>query len=145
MDNYDKLLNNGISAAETGSYDEAFIILTQAAEHIQSPIVKSYSAYCQAKSHGKLSAAAEICQGNIATESHNSVHYLILGRIFLLAGNRRKAIKIFHMGLKVSPNPLIIKEFKQLGKRNSPVIKVLDREHSLNRLLGKAFSTVGFR
>ena len=94
MDNYDKLLNSGISAAEAGSYDEAFIILNQAAEHIQSPIVKSYSAYCQAKSHGKLSAAAEICQGNIATESHNSVHYLILGRIFLLAGKRRKAMSV---------------------------------------------------
>ena len=145
MDDYDKLLNKGISAAETGSYDEAFIILNQAAEHIQSPIVRSYSAYCQAKSHGKLSAAAETCQENIARESHNSVHYLILGRIFLLAGNRWKAIKIFHMGLTVSPNPLIVKELKQLGKRNSPVIKALDRDHPLNRLLGKAFSKVGLR
>ena len=145
MDNYDKLLNKGISAAETGSYDEAFIILNQAAEHIQSPTVKSYSAYCQAKSHGSLSAAADTCQKSIAKESHNSVHYLILGRIFLLAGKRGKAIKIFHMGLKVSPNPLIIKELKQLGKRNSPVIKALDRDHSLNHLLGKAFSTVGLR
>jgi len=145
MDDYDNLLNKGISAAEAGSYDEALIVLSQAAEQIQSPIVRSYSAYCQAKSHGKLAAAAQICQESITREPHNSTHYLILGRIFLLARKRLKAIKTFQTGIKISPNKLIVIELKRLGKRKASVITTLDRDHPLNRFLGKTLSRVGIR
>ncbi len=145
MESYDKLLNDGIKAAEVGSYAEALIVLNQAAEQIPSPIAKSYTAYCQANSDGRLSEAAIVCQESIAKERHNSVHYLILGRIFLLAGNRTKAIRTFRTGLKIDTNPLIIKELRQLGLRKEPIIEALDRGHPLNQFLGKTFAKMGLK
>ncbi len=143
MNSYDTLLDKGIRAAEAGSYNKALLLLKRAAEQIDSPTVRSYSAYCWASSRGKLTAAARICQDNAVSERHNPVHYLLLGRIFLLGGQRQKAIKIFRQGLKFSPDPLIINELKLLGIRRSPVITALDRSHPINRLLGRARSFLG--
>jgi len=92
-----------------------------------------------------MSAAAKTCRESIKREPGNSLHYLILGRIMLMAGEKTRAVKTFRQGLKASPNQKIITELKKLGLRKPTVLKTLDRTHPLNRVLGRVFSTIGFR
>lgn len=145
MKNYDEQLRNAIQAAEKGAYSEATIGLTQIAEHVPSPTVNSYMAYCQACSGGSLLDALDSCRESINRERHNPVHYLLLGRIYMLGRKRYKAITTFQTGLKFGPNRQIVNELKRLGRRQPPVVKKLDRNHPLNRFLGKTFSKAGLR
>lgn len=144
-DQIDELLKKGIEAAEKGYMHSAQVFLGQVAEQRKSPEVRSYLAYCLAKGQGRMSAAAKECREAIKREPGNSLHYLILGRILLMANDKGKAIDAFRQGLRAGPNPKIIEELKKLGLRKPAVIKSLKRDHPLNRILGKLFSAVGLR
>ncbi|MCK4623606.1 MAG: hypothetical protein KAT62_15510 [Desulfuromonadales bacterium] len=144
-DQMDELTRKGIEAAEKGDIHMAQVFLQQVAEHRNAPVLHTYLAYCLARSQGRMHSAAKVCRESIKREPNNSLHYLILGRVLLLAGEKGKAIKTFRQGLKTSPNPKIIEELKKLGLRKPAVIKNLKRKHPLNWLLGKVFSMVGLR
>ncbi|SDZ81047.1 hypothetical protein SAMN05660420_00426 [Desulfuromusa kysingii] len=144
-DQLDDLLLKGIEAAEKGYIHSAQVFLGQVSEHRNTPELQSYLAYCLAKGQGRIHSATKICRESIKHEPNNSLHYLILGRILLLSGDKSKAIKTFRQGLIASPNPLIIDEFKKLGLRKPPVFKSLKRNHPINRALGKIFGTLGLR
>jgi len=132
-------------AVERGYIKEGLALLNQAAEKIQQPTLESYRAYCLAHTERQMKEAVKTCQENIEKDPYNSVHYLMLGRIYLFAGDRKNAMKTFRRGLKLSPTPLIIKELKQMGRRKAPLIKALDRNHPLNHFLGKLLSKLNLR
>lgn len=144
-DEIDNTIKMGIIAAEKGDIHSAQVLLSQAAEHRNTPELRTYQAYCLARGDGRVSAAAKACRESIKREPGNSLHYLILGRVLLLAGEKNKAVKSFRQGLKTSPNPKIIAELKKLGLRKPTLIKSLERDHLFNRFLGRVFSTIGFR
>jgi predicted Zn-dependent protease len=141
----DLLTKKGIEAAEKGYIHSAQVFLGQVAEQRNTPELNTYLAYCQAKGQGRMHAAAKTCRESIKREPNNSLHYLILGRVLMMAGEKGKAIDAFRQGLKASPNPKIIQELKKLGLRKPAVIKNLKRNHPINRMLGRVFSTFGFR
>jgi len=141
----DELVRKGIHAAETGDILSAHYFLEQAAQHRNTPELHTYLAFCQARRHGNLPAAARACHQSIQREPGNSLHYLVLGRILVQAGEKNKAITTFLRGLKAGPNPRIISELKKLGLRQPAVIGKLPRNHPLNRVLGKALKRVGIR
>lgn len=144
-DQLDELVEKGVEAAEKGYIHSAQVFLGQAAEHRNTPEINSYLAYCQARGQGRIHSAAKMCRESIKREPGKSLHYLILGRILLMAGEKNKAIKAFRRGLKASPNPKIIEELKMLGLRKPSILTNLKRNHPLNRVLGRVFSTIGFR
>ncbi len=144
-DQLDDLLLKGIEAAEKGYIPSAQILLGQVAEHRKTPELRSYLAYCSAKGQRNLRSAAKTCHESIKREPNNSLHYLILGRILLMSGEKEKAIDTFRQGLKASPNPLILNEFKKLGLRKPAVLKNLKRNHPVNRMLGRVFCFIGCR
>lgn len=144
-DQIEELLHKGIEAAEKGYIHSAQVFLGQVAEHRKTPEVRSYLAYCLAKGQGRMHSAAKMCRESIKREPGNSLHYLILGRILLMAGEKSKAIAAFRQGLRASPNPGIIDELKKLGLRKPAVLKSLKRNHPVNRALGRAFSIFGLR
>ena len=144
-DQLDDLMQKGMEAAEKGYIHSAQVFLGQVAEHRKTPELHSYLAYCLAKGQGQLQSAAKTCRDSIKRDPNNSLHYLILGRILLLTGDKGKAIEAFRQGLITGPNPLIIDEFKKLGLRKPTIIKSLKRNHPLNRVLGKLSSMIGLR
>ncbi len=141
----DLLTKKGIEAAEKGYIHSAQVFLGQVAEHRNTPELHTYLAYCQAKGQGRMHSAAKVCRESIKREPNNSLHYLILGRILLMAGEKGKAIDAFRQGLKTSPNQKIIDELKRLGLRKPAILKNLKRNHPINRVLGRVFSTIGIR
>lgn len=111
----------------------------------RTPSHCSYFAFALAKSRGDFDAALKLAEESIAAEPQNSEHYLIKGRIFLLAGRRQDAIAALRSGAQIDRHPEILQELESLGTRGKPVIARLPRNHPLNKFLGILFARLGFR
>ncbi len=147
-DNFDDILEQVVDAAENGSFQLATTFLSQAGEYANSPLLQSYRAYCLAgitRDRRQQREAVMLCQESIKADPANSVHYLLQGRILLLMGDRKNAVRVFQTGLKIAPNPKIIAEIKRIGMRKTVIFEKLDRNHPLNVHLGKLFKCLGFR
>jgi len=140
-----ELLNKGKEAIEKGYIPSAQVFFSQVAEQKNSPEVRSYMAYCLAKSQGRTQVAAKTCIESIRREPDNPTHYLLLGRIHLLNNDKIKAVKVLRQGANINKDQRIINEISKLGLRKAPVIKSLKRNHPVNRILGKIFARLGLR
>lgn len=145
----DKELNStirqGISELEKGNTLTALIHFENAARMGDSPVVRSYLALCLAKERRQLQKGITLCTQALQEEPNNPVHYLNLGRIYLLAGQKNRAIQTWRRGLKFGRNQYIVNELKYLGMRRPPVLESFGREHPLNRYLGILFKKLGIR
>ncbi len=141
----EKLLAEGIKELGMGNTHSAFDLFSAAAELDDSPLVRSYLGYCLAKVKGDFSSAVSLCRDAILHDSGNSEHYLNLGRIYMLRGDKKEAMRIFRDGLLQGDNRSIIEELKTLGRRKPPLIQSLPREHVLNRFLGILAGKCGLR
>lgn len=145
----DKELNNlirqGLAEIEKNNTMMALIHFEDAARLDDSPLVRSHLAFCLAKEQRQLQKAATLCNGALQEEPHNPVHYLNLGRIYLLAGQKNRAIQTWRRGLKIGRNPQIALELRKLGLRKPPLLKALGREHPVNKYLGMMLQKMGMR
>ena len=125
--------------------------------------VNSYLAYCMAKERDQVQEGLQMCQVAMAAEPKNPAHYLNLGRIHLLAGDKSKAIGTFWKGISkasstqrhVGPDTgihdhsrehaLILDELRRLGIRKRLPFPSLDRSHPLNKFVGKLLAALGLR
>jgi len=140
-----KLLKKGKEAVEKGYIPAAQVFFSQVAEQHNTPEVRSYLAYCLAKSQGRTQVAAKTCIESIRREPDNPTHYLLLGRIHLLADDKERAMQVLRQGIKINNDPRILGEVTRLGARKPQVIQSLKRNHPLNRFLGKLFARLGLR
>ncbi|MFO7766829.1 MAG: tetratricopeptide repeat protein [Pelovirga sp.] len=140
-----ELLNKGKEAVEKGYIPSAQVFFSQVAEQQKTPEVRSYLAYCLAKSQGRTQVAAKTCTESIRREPDNPTHYLLLGRIHLLAGDKEKAIQVLRQGIKINNDQRILTEITRMGLRKEAVVKSLKRNHPLNRFLGKFLGHLGLR
>jgi len=139
------MIKRGIDAAERGNMVEAIHLLENAAKDAKTPMVKSYLAYCLAREHRQLKQAASMCHEAMQLEPNNPVHYLNLGRIYILADQKYRAIQTFRKGLKLGRNARIVAELKNLGLRKPSVFPALSRDNPLNKYLGILSSKLGVR
>ncbi|MBI4949396.1 MAG: tetratricopeptide repeat protein [Deltaproteobacteria bacterium] len=100
----------------------------------------SYFGMCKAVRGGEIGLGLELCTRAIKKEFFKAEFYRNLGKVYLAAGNKKGAIKVFLKGLKYDPqheemNRLLI----ELGFRNKPVIQGLDRSNPVNKFLGILF------
>lgn len=97
----------------------------------------SLMGYSLAREAGQYRKAVEMCFRAIASNPHNSEHYLHMGRIYLLANKKDFAIKAFRKGLKIRKDARIMEELRLLGIRRPPSFASLPRNHVVNRVAGK--------
>ncbi len=127
------------------------------------PIVNSYLAYCMAKERGQVREALRLCHTALSAEPQNPAHYLNLGRVYLVAQDKSKAISSFWKGLSKnaaagtdatdeSPtrghsreHALILTELRRLGIRKRVPFSFLHRGHPLNIAAGKFLAMIGVR
>ena len=94
----------------------------------------------------KIKDAISLCERALQVESQNVESYLNLGKVYLRAGLKIKAVETFRRGLKIdSENPEIIAELQLLGIRKKSVIPSLPRDNFLNKYLGIILSRLGLR
>lgn len=139
------LIKKGVAAVEKGNTLLALVHFEDAAKLEDSPLVHSYLAFCLAKERRQLQKALTLCAEALQREPNNPVHYLNLGRIYLLAGQKTRAIQTLRRGLKAGRNRQIVDELKRLGHRRQPVLGTLGREHPLNKYLGILLKKLGMR
>jgi tetratricopeptide (TPR) repeat protein len=142
---FDAVFNQVTTAMGSGSYDLALMYIEQAPEFADVPIIISYRAYCMAKGQGRIRDAIVLCRDTIRQEPYDPRHYLILGRLLLLSGQKTQAIKIFRAGLKHGRNAEIIQELKDIGLRKTPMFSSIERSHPLNRITGRLLTLCGLR
>jgi predicted Zn-dependent protease len=117
----------------------------QAREMEKDPLYLSSRALCVARVHRSFKEAVYLCRDALDREPVNPVHYLNMGKIYLEAGQKNKAIKFFRDGLKHGGNSAITAEIVKLGFRKAPLFSFLDRKNPLNKYSGILLSMIGLR
>ena len=128
-----------------GDWLSALVSFEKAVQLECRPIHCTFLALCIAKERGLYSKAIAICEEAIAIEPVNPVHFLNLGRIYLLKGEKAEAIRVFRLGLKAERNKRIIEELEKLGIRKPPVISFLSRGNPINKYLGIILGRLSIR
>jgi hypothetical protein len=72
-------------------------------------------------------------------------HYLNLGNIHLLSGNKLEALRVFREGMERGYHEEIQKKLDEIGMRKSPIFTTLPRNNPVNRLFGILLSKIGLR
>ena len=111
----------------------------------ESPEMISLMGYSLATQSGQLKEGIALCEKALSLNSNSPEHYLNLGRIYLLANRRERAINIFRTGLRVRKDSRIIHELKNLGIRKPPVLESLPRDHMINIIAGKMLTLLNLR
>lgn len=137
--------DKGVEALQHNHLFLARVCFEQAALGGKSPAISSYLALCRAKTRGEFEETIAMVEEALALEPRNAVHYLNLGRIQLLAGNRPQALDTFRRGARFDRSGEIGRELESLGVRKRPVFPFLARSHPLNRYVGLFLARVGLR
>jgi tetratricopeptide (TPR) repeat protein len=99
----------------------------------------SYFGLCLALVQKKWKPAIDLCKRAIDLEFYNPDHYVNLTKVYVAAGNRKKALETVESGLKVQPeDDGLIAVRKSLGIRARPAVPFLDRSHPVNVTLGQS-------
>lgn len=139
--NAEELFTAGMELLKNGKSAEAAEFLEQAVALERKPLYCSYLGVCLAKEKNDFKRAISLCREAIKNEPKISVHFLNLGKVHIMANQKKDAIRIFCMGMRYSEDKEIIAELKKIGRRRRPLIPFLDRSNPLNKLLGKLLFT----
>jgi len=98
----------------------------------------SYYGLCIAVLHKRYSDAFKFCRVSIRVQRLNVEHYENLGKIHLLARNRKGAVEALYNGLQYEQNHKSInKILDRIGCRREPIFTFLPRDNFINIYLGK--------
>ncbi len=100
----------------------------------------SFYGLCVAKVERRYGKAVECCQTSLKADRFDANHRANLAKVYLEADDRKKAIEALQDGLRIDPEHTAIHHvWKDIGKRQPPVLGFLDRSHPLNIWLGQTF------
>lgn len=99
----------------------------------------SYFGLCVALVQKKYKSAIDLCKRALELEFYNGDHYINLMKVYIAAGNRKKALETVEAGLKLHPEEeALLHARRSLGVRARPAVPFLDRSHPINVTLGQA-------
>jgi len=105
----------------------------------------SYLGYCIARQRGQHRKGLELCHASLALEPDNPMHFLNLGRVHLIKGDKAEALRIWREGIAKGGCPELLQQLERLGTRSRPIIPALHRHNPLNRYLGILLNRLGLR
>jgi tetratricopeptide (TPR) repeat protein len=141
----EKEFERGLKALRDGDTPAALTCFEKATNQARSPHYLSYLGFCVAKERGQVQKGIALCSEALESEPENGLHFLNLGRIYLVAGNKEEAIRVFRKGLGFGQNKEITSILDAIGTRSPLLFPSLSRKNPLNRYLGKVLSWIGFR
>jgi len=142
-----KRIDRAVLMSDAGQYLEALTEFLDIYGTADSPPLNSAKAatglsafgLCLAMVQKKYRAASDLCKRAIDLEFYNGDHYANYARVYLLIGNRKKALETVESGLKIAPeNDNLLKVRRELGVRARPAVPFLDRSHPINVSIGQA-------
>ena len=123
-------------AFEEKDFTSALALMEKALELHDNPNWYSYLGVCIAMERKDFQTAELRCLASIDHEKGNPVHYLNLGKVYLAAGNKSKALETLRKGMDQGGNEKILALLFQLGTRAAPFFSSLKRNHPLNKFFG---------
>jgi tetratricopeptide (TPR) repeat protein len=141
----EELFQKGVEAVDKGNWLAALSIFEKAVQLECLPVYQSYLAACIAKERGQYNMATAMCKEAIENEPENPVHYLNLGRIYLIQGRKQESLAVFREGLEYGRDEKIIDELVRMGTRRNPLIGFLPRDNPINKYLGILLKVLKFR
>ena len=144
-DSLEALISKGDHALNTGDTLVALVQFEMAHAIDPRPTVKAKLAYCMARERKQYQQAMALCREALESEPDNPEHYYQLSQVYLVAGQKNKAIKSLRKGLKFRRHQPSIDELNRLGYRRPPIFNSLPRDHVLNRAAGILLSKLGSR
>lgn len=141
----EEIYEKGLLALSNGHDYLALVCFENAAGLEEAPLYNSHLAFCLAKARGQYLRAIALCEEALEKEPCNAVHYVNLGRIYVLAGKRDKALETLRQGMQYQVNGEILRELERLGRRCKPVFPFLKRANPLNKYCGLLLKKLGYR
>lgn len=139
-----KAIAVGIEAAKSEEYLRALNLLADAYSASSNYDPKaaqglSYYGLCIALVQKKFKPAIELCRKAIEMQFYDGAHYENLARVYVAAGQRKKAVEAADEGLKILPDHEgLLQLRRELGYRSRPAVPFLSRENPINQMLGRA-------
>jgi tetratricopeptide (TPR) repeat protein len=135
------LIQRGIDAVRADEFLLGFTLLSEAYRGpVENRIPDGLSFYglCLALVEKKYKPAIELCRRAVELQFYHAEHYVNLAKVYLAAGNRKKAVATLEDGLRVLPDDEnIISYRRQVGVRARPAIPFLPRSNPLNIAIGR--------
>lgn len=141
----EKDFNLALKELEAGNVLAALACLERALATWDYPGWYSYLGFCVAKERGHVTRGVELCRAAIAHEADNPAHYLYLGKIYLLTGDKTQGLEALRQGMAAGHNNEIAQLLATIGTRKPPVIPFLSRDNPLNKYLGIFLARLGLR
>ena len=92
---------------------------------------------------GRTQEAVEMCERALSVEFYNPDLYLNVARVYMAAGERRRAHKALCQGLRIEKGHTgLISEIRRMGLRRRPLFGFLPRNHPLNVLTGRLVARI---
>ena len=104
----------------------------------KNPFYLSYLGVALAAGDQKWEEAEDLCYSAVKMKRMQPELYVNLAEVYRLAGKKQDAIDTLMTGLPMTRNDeRLIKMLRKLGVRRPPVLSFLERDHVLNKKLGK--------
>lgn len=145
--NFNKQIAEAIEATQEEDYLRGLTIFLDtygtedvpAIQNSKSAQGLSYFGLCVALVRKEYKHGIELCRRAIDLEFYNADHYANLGRIYLVMGNRKKALETVESGLRLNMNHERLRAVRRMiGIRSKPALPFLDRANPINVSLGQA-------
>ncbi|MCP4716806.1 MAG: tetratricopeptide repeat protein [Deltaproteobacteria bacterium] len=134
----EEFFKEGLVLMDVNNLREAMVAFKHALE--MRPAVPRYMSYyglCWALNARKAREPVMLCEQAVKKEIFRPELFCNLGKVYMLRGNRQKALAAFRKGLELdSDYRPIIGQIQKMGVRRSPVIPFLKRNNPLNKFLG---------
>lgn len=139
---YSQMLNFAIAAADRREYAAALQILQRVYRTTEpETIPQGLSSYglCLANVEGKRKLGIALCVQATQLEPNEGRHWANLVRLYIGAGDRRKAVETLDDTLsRLRNNPALLRVREEIGYRKAPSLSFLPRTHPLNKLYSLA-------
>jgi hypothetical protein len=136
-------VEDGVRLCKEGDWNKGLPVLAAAIENRgvaeQVPgIAYSFLGYGVARFQGKLREGLQLCEHSIKLQYYEADNHFNLARVHMLSANRKLTVQALERALKLDPDhPGLLALKLEIGMRKRPVLKWLDRDHPINRWLGR--------
>jgi hypothetical protein len=137
-------LIEGIQACRRGEWHTGLELLTQLAKHQEASdellpsVFYSYLGVAIARCEGRRRDGLELCKYAVKLGPREPENRVNLAQAYLIARNRRQAVRQLHAGLKIAPRNRRLRQLGvQIGTRRRPAIPFLSRDNPLNYWIGR--------
>jgi len=146
-DDPQEFLRAGVFLLRRDEPREAMRVLERAYKlDSKNPITRSYLGLAMALSRAGTKQALELCESAVRGGTFHAELYHNLGRVYVMAGDRRRARLAFLEGLKLDQDdPDLTQGLQTLGMRSTPPLSIVHRDHPWNKYLGITLKRLGLR